>query len=201
MVRNPQQTRERLLEAAYKEMHTRGFQGMRVDEVLRQSGLQKGAFYHHFSSKTELGYAVLEEQIRPILETLWVEPLEKISNPLTELPKLISTLGERIPPLMYKHGCPLNNLAQEMSAQDEGFQVRIALMFNDWVKSFTQLFAAGQASGYVRTDVDACEVARFLVAVLEGCIGLFKVEHSPEQWLACQSQLEIYLGGLAPKSQ
>lgn len=196
MARNPHQTRERLLEAAFKEIHTHGFQGMRVDEVLRQTGLQKGAFYHHFSSKTDLGYAVLEEQIRPLLEDLWMKPLEGVQNPLTEIPALIASLGERIPALMYEHGCPLNNLAQEMSAQDTGFQERIAHMFNDWIDAFTRVFADGQRKGYVRADVNANEVGRFMVAVLEGCIGLFKAERSPEQWQACQSQLTLYLQGL-----
>ena len=55
MARNPEKTRQRLLQAAYEEIHAHGFQGMRVDQVLRKTSLQKGAFYHHFSSKLELG--------------------------------------------------------------------------------------------------------------------------------------------------
>ena len=198
MARNPQQTRERLLKAACKEMHIHGFQGMRVDEVLRQAGLQKGAFYHHFSSKTELGYAVLEEQIAPMLTELWIEPVKKMKNPLTELPGLLVTLSERIPPLMHDHGCPLNNLAQEMAAVDEGFRKRVALIFRQWIEAFSDLFVDAQGKGLVRTDVDASDIARFVVAVLEGCIGLFKAEHSPVHWQACQTQLALYLRSLAP---
>ena len=196
MIRNPQQTRERLLKAAFQEIHAHGFQGMRVDEVLRQAGLQKGAFYHHFSSKTELGYAVLEEQIRPVLEALWLAPLREIQNPLTELPEMVAKFSEQIPAAMLEHGCPLNNLAQEMAALDEGFQQRIADLFREWIDAFTRLFEKAQADGQVRTDVAAGEIARFVVAALEGCVGLFKAEHSPDQWRACRSQLSIYLQGL-----
>ena len=196
--RNPQKTRERLLQTAYQEIHTHGFQGMRVDEVLRQSGLQKGAFYHHFGSKTELGYAVLEEQIKPLIEAVWLKPLETISDPVEDLPRLLDSLGERITPTMREHGCPLNNLAQEMSCLDKGFQQRIAKLFTNWIEAFQSVLEKAQQQGLIREDANCHEVARFLVAIFEGCISLFKVEHAVEQWKACRTQLEAYMSTLRP---
>ncbi len=107
-------------------MHAHGFQGMRVDEVIRLSGLQKGAFYHHFGSKSELGYAVLREQIKPLVESVWFTPFLEVKDPIQDIPQLLGTIVERIPASMQKHGCPLNNLAQEMSSQDEVFRQYIA---------------------------------------------------------------------------
>ena len=197
-VRNPQRTRERLLQTAFQEIHAHGFQGMRIDEVLRLAGLQKGAFYHHFGSKRELGYAVLEEQIRPLVESVWLEPLADMDDPVRDIPRLLDNLGERVPPAMREHGCPLNNLAQEMASQDEGFQRRIAQMFAHWIEAFQGLFERGKRRGHIREDVDTRAVARFVIAALEGCIGVFKVDHSPEQWVACRSQLAAYLDTLRP---
>lgn len=200
--RNPQQTRERLLQHAFLEIHARGFQGMRVDEVLRQSGLQKGAFYHHFDSKVQLGYAVLDEQIGPMVEALWILPLSQIEDPVRELPPLLlDGLNTRFPSALLEHGCPLNNLAQEMAGQDEGFQWRIAQIFSRWIDAFETLFEKGKQGGYIRNEVDSHAVARFLVATLEGCIGAFKVDHAPEQWSACRSQIIVYLNGLRPGSE
>ncbi|MEE9351030.1 MAG: TetR/AcrR family transcriptional regulator [Thiotrichaceae bacterium] len=196
MTRNPQQTRQKLLTTAFEEIHSHGFQGMRVDEVLRKTGLQKGAFYHHFKSKLELGYAVLDEQIQLMLETTWLEPLKGIENPLIDFPKLLASHPDRIPRSMRVHGCPLNNLAQEMASQDDGFQQRVAGLFDSWIKAYTQLFEEAQTKGYVRADIDAAEIARFLVGVLEGSISILKAERSPQQWLACQSQIEVYFKGL-----
>ena len=198
MTRNPQQTRERLLRAAFEQMHAHGFQGMRVDEVLRLSGLQKGAFYHHFGSKTELGYAVLEEQVRPLIESLWLGPLSQVTDPVRDLPRLLEGLGERVPPATREHGCPLNNLAQEMASQDEGFRERIAQLFAHWVDAVEAVLEQGKASGHIRNDVDSRSVARFVIAVLEGCIGVFKVDRSPEQWAACHTQIAAYLETLRP---
>lgn len=196
--RNPQQTRERLLQTAFAEIHAHGYQGMRVDEVLRHAGLQKGAFYHHFGSKSELGYTVLEEQIAPLLKSIWVDPLEEFDDPVEDIPRMLATLGQGIPPAMREHGCPLNNLAQEMSSQDEGFRLRIQNIFEAWVNAFTALFDKAKLRGQIRQEVNSEQVARFIIAVLEGCIGLFKVEKSPLQWEACLVQISAYLHGLRP---
>ena len=197
MVRNSRQTRQRLLKAAFEEIHQHGFQGMRVDEVLRKTGLQKGAFYHHFKSKVELAYAVLEEQVGPAVESVWITPLPENENPMTSIPKLMSELADHLPATVREHGCPLNNLAQEMAALDEGFQSRILDVFNHWIQAYTQLFTMAQNNNMMRADVNANEVARFVVATLEGSISVTKAERSPAQWRACQAQLERYLNGLS----
>ena len=196
--RNPQQTRKRLLETAFQEIHAHGFQGMRADEVLRLSGLRKGAFYHHFGSKTELGYAVLEEEISQLIESVWLEPAKRIKDPVTELPRLLDELGERVPPAMREHGCPVNNLAQEMASQDEGFRERISQLFERWIDSLAALFERAKASGHIRAGIDSRAVSRFLVSALEGCIGLYKVNHSAAHWSACRSQIAVYLQSLRP---
>ena len=53
--------RSRILRAAFEEIYRHGYQGTRVDAILAETGLTKGAFYHHFSSKQDLGYAVVDE--------------------------------------------------------------------------------------------------------------------------------------------
>ncbi|MES9854704.1 MAG: TetR/AcrR family transcriptional regulator [Candidatus Thiodiazotropha sp. L084R] len=196
--RNPRQTRERLLQTAFQEIHAHGFQGMRVDEVLRQSKLQKGAFYHHFNSKTELAYAVLEEQIKPLLESIWIEPLEQIEDPTRDLPAMLAILGDRIPPSILKYGCPLNNLAQEMAPLDSGFRDRISEVFDSWTEALADVFEQAKHKGFVDVNADSRAIASFTIAALEGCIGIFKIRQSTEHWHACQSQITAYLETLRP---
>jgi AcrR family transcriptional regulator len=200
-VRNPRKTRERLLQTAFQEIHAHGFQGMRVDQVLRQSKLQKGAFYHHFGSKTALAYAVLDEEIRPLLQDIWVEPLADVQDPTKEIPAMLSSLGERIPPSMLKYGCPLNNLAQEMAPLDSGFRDRISRVFNDWSDAMAGVFDRAKEKGHIRNDVSSQAIARFMVSALEGCIGIFKIDQSEEHWAACCSQIARYLEALRPPTE
>ena len=65
-LRDPQRTRERLLQAAFREVYHSGFQGAGLDTILASTGVTKGALYHHFGSKEALGYAIVEEIVAPI---------------------------------------------------------------------------------------------------------------------------------------
>ena len=77
--RQPDQTRRRILEAAFKAMYRNGFQGMRLDEVIAATELTKGALYHHFPNKRALGYAVVDEILYGQVDENWLSPLRSTS--------------------------------------------------------------------------------------------------------------------------
>ena len=60
MPRDGTATRERILDVATDIAIDRGFAAASLDEVLGQSGVTKGAFYHYFGSKADLGRAILD---------------------------------------------------------------------------------------------------------------------------------------------
>ncbi len=53
MDRNPPSAREKLLHAALKLIRTKGYGATTVDDLCKQAGVTKGAFFHHFKSKEE----------------------------------------------------------------------------------------------------------------------------------------------------
>ncbi len=173
-VRNPDQTRNRLIEAAYEAIYQNGYQGMRIDEVLERTGLKKGAMYHHFASKAELGYAVIDELLVNKMQKLWLEPLSRSDDPISALKESILSMDDGDLDYIVKHGCPLNNLAQEMSSLDDGFQTRLQNIFEAWIIGIAKRLTHGQEKGFVRTDIDCMAAATFIVASLEGCTSLLK---------------------------
>ena len=64
--RDPERTRQHLLQAAFQEMYRSGYQSADLDAILGKAGVTKGALYHHFENKEALGYAVIEEVITAI---------------------------------------------------------------------------------------------------------------------------------------
>ena len=46
--------RDRILETAYELFARHGIQAIGVDEIIRQAGVAKATFYHHFPSKDDL---------------------------------------------------------------------------------------------------------------------------------------------------
>jgi TetR/AcrR family transcriptional regulator, transcriptional repressor for nem operon len=75
-LRDSERTRERLLQAASREIYRSGFQSASLDTILAVAGVTKGALYYHFASKEALGYAVVEEVIAPDVRGKWVRPLQ-----------------------------------------------------------------------------------------------------------------------------
>jgi TetR/AcrR family transcriptional regulator len=63
VVRNPRQSRQRILEAALKEFAAKGFAGARVDAIARRARINKRMLYHYFGNKEELFRAVLRRKI------------------------------------------------------------------------------------------------------------------------------------------
>src|SRR5205807_6655839 len=71
-LRDSERTRERLLQAASREIYRSGFQSASLDTILASAGVTKGALYYHFKSKEALGYTVVEEVIAPDVHGKWV---------------------------------------------------------------------------------------------------------------------------------
>ena len=66
--RDPERTRERILDAAQALILDHGYGSTTVDAVVNRAGITKGAFFHHFGSKGDLAralvdrYALLDKQ-------------------------------------------------------------------------------------------------------------------------------------------
>lgn len=199
--RNADQSRLELLEAASKEIHQFGFHAASISRILENTTLTRGALYHHFPSKLELGYAVIDELFAGYMEHLWFEPLSKIGDPIKIIENsLLATYTSHSDELI-NFGCPLNNLSQEMSAVDEGFRERINAQYAKWQNALKEALQRGQEEGTVRKDIDAVEVAMFIVASIEGCIGLSKNNKSQATLDSCTNILLDYLRGLKVVSQ
>jgi len=165
-------TRQTLLEAAFAEIHRNGFQAASLAQILADTGLTKGALYHHFPDKKALGLAVLEEVIRPRLAEMMFEPLADTRQPLSAMQALLAAKAVEDDPYAVKLGCPLNNLMQEMSPVDESFRMHLNEVFEAWVGVMAAALERGKTAGEVRRDVDAEATAFFIVSALEGCIGM-----------------------------
>jgi TetR/AcrR family transcriptional regulator, transcriptional repressor for nem operon len=192
-------TRQKLLERAFEEIHRNGFRSASLDSILEDAGVTKGALYHHFANKAELGYAVVDEVVRPWMEETW-RPVVEAENPIDAA---IATIRERLKlrsEMALTLGCPFNNLTQEMSGVDEGFRKRLSSILHDWREHVAAAMRRGQASGTVCADVDARAAAAFVISSIEGCVGMAKASQSREFLEAGFRGLVEYLEHLRPQS-
>lgn len=192
-LKSSDQTRQTLLQAAFEEIHRNGFQAASLTRILADTGLTKGALYHHFPDKKALGLAVIEDVIRPQLAAMMLAPLADAQQPLAAMQALLKSKAAESDPWVVTLGCPLNNLMQEMSPVDETFRLRLNSLFQDWVSVMANALERGRQSGEVKQEVNAADTAFFIVSALEGCIGMSKNTQSVAAYRGCLGQLNTYL--------
>ena len=197
--RAPEETRRRILKTAFEEFHRHGFQGGSINRIVKQTGTTKGALFHHFAGKQALGYAVVEEIVRPITKERWFDPLANSIDPITDLKLTMQRYAkENVEHHRLEQGCPLNNLAQEMSPLDEGFRKRIEKVYSEWRECLEAAFARGIKAGKARKSISPRTVAAFVVAALAGMIGTAKNAQSEELLKEAGEGLFDYLDSLRP---
>jgi TetR/AcrR family transcriptional repressor of nem operon len=200
--RAPEATRDKLLRAAFDEINRRGFQAASLDTILAQAGVTKGALYHHFPTKAALGIAVVDEVVKGLLLERWLGVLaSQAGDPVTALQATLRFRAANLTAGEIELGCPLNNLAQEMSPLDEDFRRSIEATFEAWRDGFAEALRRGQAEGSVRSNVDARQVATFIVAAAEGSYGLAKNAQSSSMVRENLEILSLFLDSLRPPSR
>src|SRR6516162_2770766 len=181
-LRDPEGTRQRLLQAAFREVYRYGFQSAGIDTILAATNVTKGALYYHFESKEALGYAIIEEIVATLTRDRWMLPLQrsKDKDPIDTLIGIVRAIPHR--PSDVKGGCPLVNLAQEMSQLDEQFRKRLERIFHAWQEEIAMALRRGQSQGTVRRDLVPDETAGFLIAMYEGYVSLAKNAQDAKVW-------------------
>ena len=196
--RQPDLTRQRLLDSAFSEIYRSGFRGASLDAILQNAGVTKGALYHHFESKTALGHAVIEEVIRPWIEEGW-KPLIGAEDVIDTALGLCARLLEARTAQAIECGCPLNNLISELAPVDEDFRVRLQGILDDWRRGLAGALRQGQAGGTVRRDIEASAAADFIISCIEGSVSLAKAKHSRRFLESSTRGLVDYLEQLRPR--
>ena len=197
--RTPESTRGKILQAAFDEFYKKGFQGGSLNRIVDEAGTTKGALFHHFKGKKDLGYAVVEEVVFSDIKERWLDPLADSVDPIDALKKTMRKFArEEDANGRLIQGCPLNNLAQEMAPLDEGFRRRLEKIYSAWREALEAAFARGIKAGTVRKGISTRKAAALVVAALEGIIGTAKTAQSMELLKQAGQGLFDYLDTLRP---
>ena len=83
--RDPEATRQALLDAAIELFGSNGFDGTSVQSIVERAEVTKGGFYHHFGSKQALLHEIHDrfidyhlEQLRSLLAEPGLDPVERV---------------------------------------------------------------------------------------------------------------------------
>ncbi len=101
MQQRSEETHSRIMESAIKFFSSRGYNASSVDDICKDAGISKGAFYHHFESKQMLFLALLDGWLQFIDNT--IEATQEQTVPETFMgiteafPYIFQTAGDHLP--------------------------------------------------------------------------------------------------------
>lgn len=153
--RQPERTREKILQAAMAEFSTRGLGGARVDSIAQRAGVNKRMLYHYFGNKDDLFLAVMEhtyESIRQLESDLRLEDGE----PLDAMRRLIKfTFGYFVD---NPHFISLLNSENLHRAGHIKRSRRVKDINNPVIRSLDRLLKRGHRAGIFRSGVDPLQL-------------------------------------------
>lgn len=174
---NPE-VRRRLLAAGLELVHARGFAGSGVKDVTDAAGVPKGSFYAYFASKEAFAAAILEHYWADI-ETRLLPMLDADGSTQERITRFFHALADEHESGDFLLGCLVGNLSLELGGASEPVRTELISILDRWDEALGACVLSGQrASGDIRTDVDAGELASQLLEAWEGAALRGKVTRS-----------------------
>lgn len=185
---DPQGLRGRVLDAAAELFQARGYHGTTMHEVAAAAGVTGGAMHHHFSSKKALGLAVIRERVAPAVRETGMEPVTRAATAADGVAAVFDKIASGLEAAGAVRGCPLNNLALELSFGDREFSAEIAAVFAEWRGALADKVRADQDAGRARGRNPEA-FATFVVSAYSGAMAQAKAEQNAGPLRLCAAEL------------
>jgi len=185
--------RTRLLLAARDTIRAQGFAGTSVEALCQAAGVTKGAFFHQFGSKEELGIAAADFWAKTTSALFASAPYHEHADPLDRVLGYVAFRKALIQGAPAEFTCLVGTMAQEVFATAPTIRDACARsIFGHATTLETDIAAAKRARG-IRGGWTAASLARHTQAVLQGAFILAKASDDRALALESVDHLDRYI--------
>lgn len=167
-----------------------GYHATGVAQILQSANVKSGSLYHFFPTKEDLLIAVLEWYRDNIWEGLLQPVFERVSDPIERVFGVLDGYRRMLAMLEFEQGCPIGNLALELSNSHPRARELLVTNFRQWTDTVGDCLEA--AAGRLPSDLDRDALAVHVLAVMEGAMMLARTYRSLEPFDAAVQQLRDY---------
>jgi AcrR family transcriptional regulator len=185
---DPEAMRRRVMDAAAEAFQSHGYHSTSTHDIMRAASVSGGALHHHFPSKKALAVAVIQERVAGAVEQTWIQPVRSARTVMEGILGVFAQVSKGLDERNVVQGCPLGNLAIELSLADPDFRRALQGIFEHWRKAIAQRLRVDQAAG-ISPDLEPDAFATFVVASYSGAIALAKAEQTADPLKTCARQL------------
>ena len=185
--------RIRLLDAAMQVIRAKGYSATTVDDICREAGLTKGAFFHHFKSKEDLAVAAAAHFAQMADGLFGTAPYREAADPLDRLLGYIDFRAAIMDGPIPAFTCLLGTMVQEAYDTHPAIRRACDTYIGAHAAGVAQDIEAAKALYAPQATWSAQSLALHTQAVLQGAFVLAKAQGGPEVARACVAHLRRYI--------
>jgi len=184
-------TKQLILNESFRLFYKDGFRTTSIDNIMLNTKLTKGAFYHHYKNKKELGLAVIKLKIQNRVYEGMISPLYKPGNEIKILKSTFLNKITSFPLIEKQQGCPMNNFINELGDSEKVFQLALKSIIEEWKSALIQLIDRGKEKNTIHNSCASKSMAIYLISTYEGIRGIRKLYNDDDEII------EDYILGLS----
>lgn len=190
-------TRAKILDATRTLVMSKGFAATTIDDILKQTGLTKGAFFHHFKGKAQLARELVErhalgdlqvfEDYAARAEAQSDDPLEQTLKFLVMFEEFISDSEDPSP------GCMYAVYTYESMQFEPAVRDFVADTLRRWTSIYVRKYQEVLDAYTPALPVTARQLAEMTVSIIEGGLILQRAYGDVNVTCRQSQQLRNYL--------
>lgn len=183
-MRDATSTRRRILDAAQGLVLRQGFSGTTVDAVIAAAGVSKGAFFHHFASKADLGRSMLERYAAAdaeILRSFMARAEARSDDPAEQLLEFVAAFEEAADQMFAQPGCLFVSFVYERMPGGTEAEEIIRANIELWRRTLGDKLRPALQMRSPGAEIDPDSVADLMFTVFEGGFILARATDDPVQ--------------------
>lgn len=161
-------TRRKIVFAAMELFWEKGYNSTSISDLLSRTQIHSGSLYHAFPGKQDVLVAVLETYRDGIGEMLLAPAWAGVDDPIERIFALLNGYRTQLVTTDCFFGCPIGNLALEISEPDPKVRELLAANFANWTKAIERCLE--EAGDRLPPDTDRHALAEFILTVMEGAV-------------------------------
>jgi len=165
-------TKQKLLDVSTRLMMSKGYNATTVEEICKITDVTKGAFFHYFKTKEELGVHVLnaywQTRSRQFSESDWMTA----STPLQQIQRFLVVVADIFMDDPNGYSCLAGSFSLELASTSPLFRELVSHLFAEWAQQIKPILHEAKMLASSPDDIDVDLLADYIIAVIEGALIL-----------------------------
>jgi TetR/AcrR family transcriptional regulator, transcriptional repressor for nem operon len=187
------QAREKLLAAALKLIRARGYSATSVDDLCKEAGVTKGAFFHHFPTKDALAVAAANHWAEMTGGLFAGAPYHNHARALDRVLGYVDFRHDLLAGELWEFTCLVGTMTQEVYGTQDDIRAACEASICGHAQTLEADIEAAMREHHVQGGWTAQSLALHTQAVLQGAFILAKATGKVEVAIDSAAHLKRYI--------